>query len=744
MTISTSRYGIVLELSFSPSHSPAARVGIGQVGMTQDVYQPCPYCTDKKIKFCCADIADDMSRISRQVQGGQQRTALKRLEKLADSHPDTVWNELTRASLLFEEDRGDEALAILEHLQSVHPDHSIVTAMYAIAYRSKHGYDAAREPIWRALRKNQGTSPVLTGLLRQVTVDMMDRRCFLAARQYLSIAMRLAHEQDREDIFNGLMAIDGGHELPYPIRGVHTLRTIEGDADRADRGRKAHRLAERGCFGPAARRYDALAESDPRDAAAHYNAALSHAWAGDQSIAADAFLRAAKEESDFELAAEYAALGQILRALDSDDQPETRLATFRIDSRADVEKRLEERPECVVRMIDPRDDYVDDESDESNVPTPTKVFEIVDRPVPESLADIALADCPRTRCFCTIEPADEPGGPPILRVSSVDTTDFDNTLKFVAGLLGRETPDEESSSTFRRFAPPGFRAAVDEMVTLPPGTPAATRRRIYNEVAESIAEHWLSTPQELLGGDTPEQAATNPDRHVELAGLLYLLDVVLFDHRTDVGDAVSTYRERLGLPARTDLTLNPDDAPQSLSTIQMLRLNLAKLEDRQLSVVKSRAILIRHWAFLDAVLQESLGRAQLIGEKVEILMQLSQLARERNDTATALHWIGEAKHSMPSNADGFMERVQWDLLELNLRLDEGNTPETQSALRTVLGFYGPKIPDIVPIIAKNAARMGVELPAIPGIDVSNEEPEGIWTPDQDAASSQQKLWLPGA
>lgn len=714
--------------------------------MALDVYKPCPYCTDKKIKFCCADIADEMTRINRQMYGGQQRTALKRLERLAETHPDTVWNEMSRVTLLYEEGRHEEVLVILEHLHAIHPDHPTVAAMHALSALNAHGYDSAREHIWRALRKNQGSTSILCALLRQVAAELLGQRRYLAARAYLTIAMRLASEKDREDIFRGLMAIDGSYRIPYPLRGVHSLRSIQGDSERSDLGHKAHRLAERGSFGPAAKRYDTLAESDPSDAAAHYNAALCHAWSGDQRTAAAAFMRAAKEESDFEVGAEYAALGQILRALESENGLKSREATFRIDSVSDAEERLEALPECVVRILDRSEMDEANESaaaDEPMAERTKKAFELADRPLPDSRGDIALADCPRTLGFFTIEPPSEPEGSAHLRLVCADSNDFDACLHAISGIPGAnlETPVDDNTHRFGRFVPAGFNAAA-ELVTRLPQIAASTERGIKKQHSEAVAENWLSTPQELLDGDTPEQAAGQPDRHVELAGLLYLLDVVQFDNRTDA-DPIAQYRQRLGLPARAELGLEPGNAMQSMSTVQMLRLRPADLDDRQLRIVKSRALLIHHWTFLDAVLQESLGRAQLLSEKQGDLTELTRLARERDDVAAALHWIGEAKSFFPRGGDDFLERAQWDLLEVSIRLDDGDSPETQAVLRDVLTYYGPKLPEVVAILAEKSAEKGIEMPTVSGIDIPGDDRQGIWTPDQPEPS-EQKLWLPGS
>ncbi|HEX6985633.1 MAG TPA: tetratricopeptide repeat protein, partial [Planctomycetaceae bacterium] len=219
--------------------------------MAFDVYQPCPFCTDKKLKFCCADIAEEMEKVARLSENGQNRAAMKILDKLAASHPNTVWNEATRATLLLGEGQAAEAKAVLEKLHAAAPENQAVIALLATAAFTADGYEAAREAIWRAFRKATGYADLVSSLAMGIAGEMFDQKKYLSARQHLTLAMRLAPPRDKQAIFVRLLEFDGNADIPYPLRSVHSLREVGGDAERQDAARKATRLAERGCFGPA-------------------------------------------------------------------------------------------------------------------------------------------------------------------------------------------------------------------------------------------------------------------------------------------------------------------------------------------------------------------------------------------------------------------------------------------------------------------------------------------------------------
>ena len=705
--------------------------------MSKNVYQPCPFCTDtdKKIKFCCADIADDMIKVMRQIEGGQQRTALKRLEKLGETHPDTVWNQLTRVIALSGEDRQDEIIPILEHLYRIHPDHPAVLTMYAGVLLGSDGFRAARDVIWRVLRKAHAPAPMLTDLLINAVVKLRSDRCYVAARQLLAVALVLAPNDEKQKVFMGLMALDSDANIPYPLRCVHSLRPMSGEAERQEAAHKATRLAERGCFGPAAERFAALAASQPADAPAEYNTGLCRAWAGDQLEAAAAFGRAAQAESDFEIAAEYALLCQVLRALESESPPMFRTAAFRIDSTDRAIEALEELPNTLRQPIPPANP-----EDEEDMP-PDALFDLADRDIPASYVDLPVDDCPRRLAICSIVGADKTGGEAELRLVCDDAASFDECWSSIAKIVGStaDSAIEDNLWPDEYLVPSGFEK-LSTVLSLPPGMPILEEHRFQDEFVDQLIEQWLHSPLELLDGLTPAQAAEQPERQVEAAGLVYVLDLVLFQQRIsrDLGDI----RKRLGLPEIETLTPEPGQSLHSYSTIQMHRMRIEELDDRQLGTVLNRAMLMHYAPFLRRVLLEVLDRDADFLEKPKIYSALARLARERGDLADGLNWIEKGRRSVPEDQHAFLEIARWDLQEFSTRLDHGDSPEFQEFLRGIVGYYGPKVPEMLDIMREQLEQLGIELPTVHIGDGQRPTAGALWTPDQPGGSGQ-KLWLPG-
>lgn len=699
--------------------------------MAFDVYQPCPCGSGKKLKFCCADIVEDMEKVTRLNESGQHRAAMKILDKLAASHPDTAWNEATRATLLLGEGQAAEAQAVLEKLHAKSPENLAVVALLATATFAATGYQASREAIWRAFRKATGYADLVSSLALGIAGEMFNSKRYLAARQHLTLAMRIAPPQDKQAIFVRLLEFDGNVDIPYPLRSVHSLREIAGDADRQDAARKAIRLAERGCFGPAAERFVHLAQQTPDDPALEYNIALCTAWEGDEEVAAEAFGRAALAEPDFELAAEYAALEQFLRSGFDERLIRMRNVEYRVAAASKLITDLDNHPRCV-RFTLPA------EAAGGNG-MPDAVFELIDGPLPESLEGSAPEDLPSViaqfAIFGTPHETDEPRA----ALAAFEGDDFDAAKKLLheidPDLEAVEERTEAGDVTLSRDV-----ALLNRRMSFPEKSPIRRRRELEHRRFEQALETWLTSPQEALIGKSPVDAASDDGLRVPLAGLLYVLDAFCLQSRFACD--INALRSRLNLPAIEPIESRQDLPLNTFSAIQLHRLKVTDLEDRQLSVVLNRALLVHHGRFLKLVLEEALRRSLPEFDKTRIYMTLSELLRDSGDAKAALHWIEEGRNAARSGEHAFENVFRWDTKELSLRLEDPTDPELQPFVRRMASYYGPKIPQYREYLDALLDAAGVERPSLlEPVGATSEG--GLWTPGQAQGESEKKLWLPG-
>ena len=142
----------------------------------------------------------------------------------------------------------------------------------------------------------------------------MSRSHFMmAARQYLTVAMRLMGEKSRENTFLALLKLDGDSRTSYPLRSVQNLSPYPAGGPNAAEANKAAALAKIACFGPAARTFAKIAEQEPNNAELWRNVALCRAWDADEPAAAVAFHKAAAVSQNFELCGRMRDLRSVVR-----------------------------------------------------------------------------------------------------------------------------------------------------------------------------------------------------------------------------------------------------------------------------------------------------------------------------------------------------------------------------------------------------------------------------------------------
>lgn len=186
-----------------------------------------------------------------------------------------------------------------------------------------------------------------------------------------------------------LLEFDGNGEIPYPLRSVHPLAEVEpgGEISEAvaEAAAKARRIAESGCYGAAADRYAAAASKATGHAGLRMNVGLCRAWDADHGAASGALTKAAAKESDFEVAAELEAIGQLLTIAEEGGSIDLKERVYVVPSVSGLLSDLDDRPRFHRLTVTPEPD---------GPPPPTAVYELLDREMPTALDGATAADVP--------------------------------------------------------------------------------------------------------------------------------------------------------------------------------------------------------------------------------------------------------------------------------------------------------------------------------------------------------------
>ena len=712
--------------------------------MAQDVYQPCPCGSGKKLKFCCLDIADEMIRALRLHETNQPRMALQTIEKLREQHADLPWVYIGHASVLLGERRAPEAKVVLAELMSRHPDHPFGIALTATAALSADGYDRSKPALYRAFQRCGRSFPhVIAGLAMGITSLMMARRCFLSCRAHLALAMRLAPEKDKEEVFSRLMEFDNDGHIAYPLRSTHQLAEFSGPEESAKQARQAMMLAAIGCFESAARLFLRLAEEHPESWALWQNAGFCRAWAGDETSAAESLHKAASLLDDVAAAVELETIAQLLDLRVSDNAVKVECWEYKLSSVSKVLTLLEgkDRFAQVDLQVDP-DELPPDQM------LPAGVFELLDRPA-GSGAPADIGSLPRVIGELTVldaNPDEEQPAKAIL--TSLEGEPFEQLRALCDEVLGSEVTESAASEAAREFE-----SVAKDLVPLRMNwhfsdetKPAQRRNLVWQCWQHLVDDVWPNTQLSSLGGKTPQEAAKEAELKVRLLAAVYVLDSYCEEH--DFVLDLDSVCQRLQIEPLQPLKLDETTSLNACSAMQLSRLPIAELDDDQLSATFNRALLIRHSRFLQDVLVEIVSRPAC-AERVDldrVYNTLSDIAYRRFQRDEALEWLNKARERADSQENAFELKLRCDLRELTLRIEEPDAPETQSLLQRFSTYYIPKLPQIRESVEGLLAAHDIAPPwdAGPLAAAESTGPGGIWTPDSAAQQTPgQSLWIPG-
>ncbi|NUQ66470.1 MAG: hypothetical protein HUU20_28750, partial [Pirellulales bacterium] len=119
--------------------------------MALDTYSPCPGGTGKKVKFCCNDLAGELQKIDRMLEGEQVQACLSHVDALLTKYPDRACLLSTRSLVLRATHQAEAAARAVEEFLQKHPNNPVALADAAILAAEEEGGEAAMRLLQRAL-----------------------------------------------------------------------------------------------------------------------------------------------------------------------------------------------------------------------------------------------------------------------------------------------------------------------------------------------------------------------------------------------------------------------------------------------------------------------------------------------------------------------------------------------------------------------------------------------------------------
>jgi len=712
--------------------------------MPLNPYDPCPCGSGKKLKFCCQSISDEMDRAMRLMEGNQPRVALQQLEALARKNPNNPWIGTTRALIQIELGEASGARDVLKSLLETHPEHEFSIVLMAAATFQADGLDSAKKAIHRAFQRGAKKFPAMvSGLAATMATILAQRNRLFAAREHLALALRLAPETHRQELFVHLLEFDGDAAIPYPLRGSHALPAVNGQGEEQQKEiRKAQKYAAVGCWNTAADLFQALARAITDSAELWHSVGLCRAWDGEDAQAAEALHRAAQLYADFPAAVECETLAQLFDRNHTTDVIDICTYEAKVESIGRLLTVLDEQNQFLRFPVSDRDENA-----------PVGAYQILDRPkwTGTDFSQLTLETMPKFQAHISIYDADpEANEPSSLYLTGDRGADLEQARSLLEaaanGLIEWRTdkPQPEVTGSVPSEAQP-----LRSRWSVPERTPVRLSRQLKQQQWQRIeTEGWPNGPQKCLGGLSPIQAAADPRQKVPLTAAVYVLDALCQQQAHELN--LTSTLSRLGLEPLGELTTDESTQLNLLSVMQMHRLPVERLSDPQVVTIVNRALLSRHEGFLYKVLKVALNRpgCESTIDLPRCLRAIVELCAASGRFDEALKWIEFSRSRPAPDKSAFENQWHWDLTELALRLEDPSDPGLKPLLDRFVNYYSPKVPQMRGYIENMLASFGVPSPweSVSIVTASSvaAASSGVWTPDAPApAANPSKLWLPG-
>jgi tetratricopeptide (TPR) repeat protein len=726
--------------------------------MSLDPYQPCPCGSEKKLKFCCgAEVSHELEKIQLAMEGEQRLAALDHINKLLATHPKLpsalMYKAIVELSLGELEPARQSATKLLE----VAPTNPAGLALSAILACQDGQVLEAIGLVQQALEQHPGK---IHHLVYQA-IGTLGRALFaagevLAARGHLTYQVRASQGKD-ENAFSAMMDLDSSGQVPLV---AHTFVDVvpppaEGALSAAGQAefQAALKDAAFGCFQAAAKKFEALAASEPTEPTIWRNLGTLLVTLAEDDIAAAIFQKyAAFAAVPRDEAIEAEALAQFLAMNREEYQVPEITATFTIEDASTLrEAWLSNKQFQAINLRPEEMDLAEGE------PPPQNAFFLLDRPVPATGVDIARDAIPRVLGEILFY------GRQTDRAARVEFTapqldDWAERIATVRALIGNHLqgePVEEPVGLMNRNA-----AILAVNWRFPDDTPPEQRTQlILDQRRHLLLEVFPDAPQASLDGASLRQAAADPALQNKALATILLMDLAQPQEEPVFNDL----RRSLGLPTVDDL--DPSGRKlQSLSLAQLTRVDPTKLSDEDVMQAFTRGTIVSCRRLVLKMGREVIERPSLdkVANKEDVFEILSRQSADPVETLDLLTKAQEWATARGRSPARFIlqeiplrllrgEQAEFTRIMETLRAKHMNEPGIAQGLYMMLaqlGLIRPQGGAMPPGAGGPGAGMGgpgMGAAAMPA--AAPAASGGLWTPGQAAApaadAGKSKLWLPG-
>lgn len=722
--------------------------------MALDPYQPCPCGSEKKLKFCCgADVSNELEKIQQAMEGEQRLAALDHINKLLATHPKLPSALMYKAIVELSLGELEQAQQSTNKLREAAPQNPAGMGLAAILDCQEGKVLEAIGLVQQALEINPGK---IHHLVYQA-IGTLGRALFatgevLAARGHLTYQVRVTQGKD-EQAFSAMMDLDASGQVPLVAHTFTDLVPPPAETSLSAAGlaefQNGLKDAQYGCFQAAAKKFEAIAASEPNEPSIWRNLGTLLVTLAEDDIAAAIFQKyAAFTSIPREEAIEAEALAQFLAMNGEDYQVPETTVTFTINDAPGLKEAWIANKQLNPINLRPEDlDLAEGE------PPPQAAFFALDRVIPATGVDITREAIPRVLGEILFY------GRQTDRDARIEFTapkldDFQERVNTIRGLIGSHLqgePQEENVSFANRNA-----AILAVNWRFPDDTPEEHRKTLILEQRRNLLLNVLpDAPQASLEGKSLRQGAADPALQNKTLATILLMDLA----QPQEEPIFNELRRSLGLPELGEFEVSGKRL-QAATLAQLCRVDPKKLSDDEVMQAFTRGTLVSCRRIVLKMGREIIDRPGLdkVANKEDVFEILS---RQSNDPAETLELLTKAQEW--ASARG-RSPARFMLQEIPLRLLRGEQAEFTRIMDTLRSKHMNE-PGIAQGLYMMLAQLGLIRPqggmppgAMPpgagmgGMPAAAAAPAaaltgggGVWSPNAPAAAEQtkSKLWLPG-
>ncbi len=708
--------------------------------MAIDPYALCPCGSGKKLKFCCGDLASDIEKVHRMIQGEQPHAALKHVEQLMEKEPQRASLLDLRATIELALHNFDAASQTIDNFLAAHPQNGSAHAHAAILTSATKSGTEAIGLLQDALELLEKDMPLrVLEAIGAVGQALLLEGKLVAARGHFLFYAGIAPEGDNR-VLELLLRMNLQAGLPLLMRDYLILADCPPDAPWQEQYREATRLSGYGLWRQAEAILAKLrSEAGPAPAIV-YGLAVLRGWLGNVSEFAAGLHEYAALDVALEDAVEAEALAQLIDPTSEDPQLETVLLAYPIsDDEAlsecfSKDRRVEDYP------MDPRS------QDEDEVTRPRSTHILLDRVPPSSGVDILRADVPHVVGFLTVY------GKRTDREARLElTADRDERLDKTQSLLKEiaENSIGELTDTDVLTKKSISEESLSWRWRLPNDTPPDHRRQLLlDERRDAILKRWTAAPRGALGGKSPQEAVAESALRIALLASALIIEQAAVDPAEL--PLFAELREQLELPLPEPFGPAGLDL-EHVSLTRIPRLKLSQLTDEQLARFLNRTTMMGADMATLLVAEELVSRTEH-AEDFDLAGAYRQLIHREPDHHKASRWIEQAKAWSQERGESVAE---WALTEMELAIQRGDAELVQQALNEIRDSHikEPGVAEATYRILHAAGLVAPPEAAAAQAPTAQQPPvaaqpanggQGIWTPGGEEPESGNKpaIWTP--